>query len=182
MPLLPDRYTGTYFQTLDEKGRVPIPAKLFSALRSHIRHEHRLLESEAPDPNPMTVVVSISINGLVGIYTESAYDRLLEEIRRGTVAKVHGLDADSLIEDLENAKDTQLLDKLNRIRVPPVLKEALGINREVAVLGSGDFIELNAKEQHIAAVSERLKQLQRRRQGQLSQGNEHGRGEGHASG
>jgi len=169
-----ERFTGTHFQTLDDKARVPFPSRLLPVLQNRVRQELSLVDPTAKKPEAPTIVVSISLNGRVGVYTTLEYARLLENIRAGKVTRVGDMDAEILIEELENSKEVQTLDKQNRFRIPPVLLEALKFDREVAVLGSGDYVEVIPKEQCVTSVSLRLQDLQRRRLALPSQGNERG--------
>lgn len=173
------KFTGTHVQSRDDKGRVPFPTKLVSVLKDR----QRLILSEvAPgqaNGDSIDVVVSITLNGQIGVYTAIEYARLVDSIRNGKLKnnpRFAGIDPEVLIEDLEGAKECQTLDNQNRFRIPAHLADTLEFGKEVALVGRGDYVEIMPKEQCQSALTQRLQDLQRRRLALPSQGNEQGRG------
>jgi DNA-binding transcriptional regulator/RsmH inhibitor MraZ len=173
------KFTGTHVQSRDDKGRVPFPAKLLAVLKDRQRIVLSELAPSQANSDAIDIVVSITLNGQIGVYTAIEYANLVDSIRDGKLnnnPRFAGIDPDGLIEDLEGAKEGQTLDNQNRFRIPAHLVDTLEFGKEVALVGRGDYVEIMPKEQCQSALTQRLQDLQRRRLALPSQGNEQGGG------
>lgn len=145
-----DRLQGHQQQTLDEKGRIPIPAKFLT----------RFLELCDPpeEGRGIKVVIAASLAGNIGIYPPAVFDQLVE------LFDAESLENEELImvrKTLLNSYDEQYLDKQNRFRVSSLLAMTVGLvdsadalegegkpsesdelARKVVIVGSDNYLEL----------------------------------------
>ncbi len=111
---------GRYMHNLDAKGRVIMPSKL---------------RDEIGD----TFVVAKGFDSCLAVYSETEYQNLAQKVlslpsnlpetrilRRQILAEAQSCEA----------------DKQGRFVVPPVLREMVGIAREVVIVGNGDHAEI----------------------------------------
>ncbi|MCC5953583.1 MAG: division/cell wall cluster transcriptional repressor MraZ [Acidimicrobiia bacterium] len=135
-------FVGTFEHTLDEKGRVVLPAAFRHHLASHgfVSQYQRCL----------------------GLWTEEGFrsvaDRLMQKVREG-LASQHALRAFSA-DATEVRPDSQ-----GRILLPQRLREHAGLDRDVVLIGALDRVEIwdadswrsvrnEADDQFLAAVDE----------------------------
>lgn len=153
-------FFGTQFLTLDEKSRIPIPAKHFEVLVERIRHEHGL---GASDPLPeISVVVCMTPGGHPGIFTAKSYAQLLRDVRDPNCREYDDLNRSFLYSYLERTRETQTLDRQNRVRIPSSLYDTALLPKEVAVVGSGNCLEIHSKETWLTTLRSQAEYLQRR--------------------
>lgn len=137
-------FMGTYQNNVDPKGRVSIPVKFREALGERF-------------------YVTKGFDRCIDIHTAAGWERLTEKLQKLSVTKKDMRDFVRFI--FGNATDVEL-DKQGRILLPAMLRETVGIEKEVVVMGVGSKIEIwdkaaweerqNAVAQRIADISENV--------------------------
>lgn len=114
------RFLGTYEHSLDDKGRVTMPAK-FRALLTEGGY------------------VTKSLDGCLALYTEEEFDRVAAELqdqqRRGSLAR-------NAVRTFAAGAAEASLDKQGRISIPANLRDYAGLDREVVVTGAISRVEI----------------------------------------
>lgn len=113
-------FFGTYFHTLDNKGRIVIPSKL--------RAEAGRL-----------VYILKGFDGALSIYKESEFDVLVKEIESLPFNKKNS--RDYLRIQLASACQLEV-DQQGRVQLPAHLLAKYGISKEVIIIGVGDHMEV----------------------------------------
>jgi MraZ protein len=113
-------FLGEHQHTLDAKGRVSLPAKFRNQL-------------------PGSVMVAKGFNNALYVFPADAYEKFLQPL----VAKS---DFDPKVREvrvwfMSGAAEIDL-DSAGRIKLPANLLKHAGIDKDVAVIGNGDRIEL----------------------------------------
>lgn len=117
-------FKGSYMYSVDEKGRVSLPAKL-----------RKYVSPEAND----TFVVTRGFEKCLFVYPLDEWNKLEANLRGlSSYNSQHRLFLRAI---LELAQDSQL-DAQARITIPPELREYAGIQNEVRIIGTLDKIEL----------------------------------------
>ena len=111
---------GTYTPKLDDKGRVILPAKFRTDLGDG-------------------VVVTRGQERCLYVFPVSEFGRLAEQLRQAPVTSKQA--RDYLRVFLSGASD-EAVDKQGRVTLPPALRTYAGLDREVAVIGAGQRIEI----------------------------------------
>ena len=109
---------GEYYQNLDSKGRVNIPAKF------------RLDLGES-------FVVSKGLEYCVSIYPKGEWERFQEELRTVPSSKRSGLERFFFSGAVERSIDGQ-----GRVLIPPQIREYAGLTGEIVVIGVSDKVEI----------------------------------------
>ena len=118
-------FLGEYRHTLDDKGRVTLPAKFRPQLSSGL-------------------VMTAGIDRCILVYDSEEFSRLADRV---TALPLTGHDAATLRRLLfVNAFDAAL-DKQGRVVVPDKLRQHAGVQADVVVTGVGKFIELWSPEE-----------------------------------
>ena len=136
LPLL----TGAHMATIDDKGRIVIPAKLTYALRI------------VDDPEAeIRVLVVAGLQGRgVAIYPEGVLDG------KGGPLDPNGTD-DDLRATILGTMDEATLDRQGRVRISAVLREVFDLYGEVVVSGGGDHVLIQPKQHWQSMLMDRLK-------------------------
>jgi MraZ protein len=116
------KYSGIFTNTLDEKGRISIPADLRERLESTV------------------LILTKGLEHCVWVLPPDYWERL-----SGKILSPQSLDMEessSLHYRFIVPKQTVELDKSGRIAVPQSLREFAGLSRECSILGKGDYIEI----------------------------------------
>ena len=113
-------FFGSFAHTLDEKGRLMIPRKMREELG-------------------LRVYIMKGFYGSLSIYTESRYQKLVDEFSNLPFNQRKNRDYLRLQFASTHEMD---VDKLGRIQIPTALLNKFNISREVLVLGIGDHIEV----------------------------------------
>lgn len=113
-------FFGTYFHTLDSKGRLVIPSKLRDEAGSRI-------------------YILKGFDGALAIYKASEFDRLIEEINDLPFNKKNS--RAYLRVQLASACELEV-DRQGRVQLPAQLLLRYGIGKEVIVIGVGDHMEV----------------------------------------
>jgi MraZ protein len=113
-------FLGTYYHTLDAKGRVSIPAKF----RKDVGDE---------------LVVSRGLDGCIYLYRVDEWERQVEKLM--ALEQAEG-DARAYLRAIGPHAERITVDSHGRIMIPPTPRELAGIQTEVLVLGVFNHIEL----------------------------------------
>ncbi len=137
-------FMGTYQNNVDPKGRVSIPVKYREALGERF-------------------FVTKGFDRCIDIYTVEEWEKFAEKLHKLSVTKRDMRDFVRFI--FGNATEVEL-DKQGRILLPAMLRETVGIEKEVIVMGVGNKVEIwdkvawderqQAISQHISEISENL--------------------------
>ena len=128
-------FLGTYAPKLDEKGRVILPAKFRDELASGL-------------------VLTRGQEHCVYVFSQREFESLHEKIRQAPVTSKQA--RDYLRVFLSGASD-EVPDKQGRITIPPVLRTYAGLERDCAVIGAGQRVEIwdaEAWEQYLSRQEE----------------------------
>jgi len=114
-------FTGTYIHTLDDRGRLALPAKLRDRLGERV-----------------TVTIGIAPHSLA-IYPESSWGQLRNRLLAtpAVTEEDNNLRLSFFGEALDGTIDNQ-----GRIAIPDYLREWAELTGEVAVVGTGDYITI----------------------------------------
>lgn len=137
-------FMGTYQNNVDPKGRVSIPVKYREALGERF-------------------YVTKGFDCCIDIHTAAGWEKLASKLHKLSVTKKSMRNFVRFV--FGNATEVEL-DKQGRILLPALLREAVGIEKEVIVMGVGDKIEIWNKaawekqqqelSQNIADISENV--------------------------
>lgn len=116
---------GNYEVTIDEKNRLLVPSALRNAINPETDGEGLFLVPRA--------------NGKLWLYPDKYYNLLADRIKRGMAPGEDGLKFNRLHFSLVHRVE---LDKQGRILLPEKDIHRAGLQREVAILGVGDHMEL----------------------------------------
>ena len=116
-------FTGKFEYSIDDKGRVSVPARIRS-LASHQGQPDYLFLTPGPKGN-------------LNAYTQAGFDRYIEQLSAGT-----GSAASDLLRYVTSKTDNVAWDKQGRVIINDQLKAHAGISRDVVILGVGSRIEL----------------------------------------
>ena len=113
-------FMGTYQNNVDPKGRVSIPVKYRDALGERF-------------------YVTKGFDSCIDIYTVEEWEKFAEKLQRLSQTKRDMRDFVRFI--FGNATEVEL-DKQGRILLPAMLRETVGIEKEVIVMGVGSKVEI----------------------------------------
>jgi MraZ protein len=115
-------FYGTFEHSVDERGRVAIPA----------RYRHAFVDGGVLREGP---------EGCVELYTQQGFD---EEVQRrlGSEASNRRAAGRRIRRGFMPGAYTVELDRQGRVLVPPQLRQAGGLDGRIMVVGCGDYIEL----------------------------------------
>lgn len=117
-------FIGEYSGTIDEKGRISVPAKF----RAHLNSR---------------VVVTKGLDNSLFLYTEEEWRKLAEKLATLSIASANTRAFARLM--LAGAMDCEL-DKQGRIILPPYLKEFAKISKKLVFAGLFNRIEIWSEE------------------------------------
>ncbi len=123
-------FRGTYYNSVDDKGRTVLPVRL----RDQIRDQH-----ETP------LVLTLGLDKCLYLYPQDVWKKIEE--------KLSSLDSLSsevrlLQRTLLRATDEIQIDTQGRIMISPVLRKEAGISKSVVIMGMLQHIEIWDKEQY----------------------------------
>ena len=113
-------FLGTHAPRLDDKGRLILPAKFREQL----------------EPG---VVVTRGQERCLYLFPVAEFERLAEQLRQAPVTSKQA--RDYLRVFLSGASD-ESVDKQGRVTIPPTLRTYAGLDRDVAVIGAGQRVEI----------------------------------------
>ncbi len=118
-------FVGTFDYVMDERGRVPLPPVYRDAFR-----EGLVLSQGLPDQ-------------CLRVYTRQAFDKLAQEVLEDSTLTQGGRD---LRRGFFGTARHAELDKQNRVLIPPPLRQVAGLEKQVQVVGNGEYLEIWAVE------------------------------------
>ena len=113
-------FLGTHSPRLDDKGRLILPAKFREQLEEG-------------------VVVTRGQERCLYVFPMAEFERLAAQLRQAPVTSKQA--RDYLRVFLSGASDEQV-DKQGRVTIPPALRTYAGLDRDCAVIGAGERIEI----------------------------------------
>ena len=128
-------FLGTYAPRLDEKGRIILPARFADDLADG-------------------VVITRGQERCLYVFAADGFAAMHERIRQ---VPSTGRDTRNALRLLLSGAHDEVPDKQRRVTIPQVLRTYAGLERELAVLGVGDRIEIwdaAAWERHLAETEE----------------------------
>lgn len=136
-------FIGQYEHTIDAKGRLAIPAEI----RARWRAEE---DGGAWYAMPW-------IGGVIRLFTEAEFQKLAEPVMPRTLAL--GEDEAALKRLLFGRSARLETDSAGRIRLPESMLKAVGLDREVVLIGCGDCLEVANRSDWQAKEQDDLEQL-----------------------
>jgi MraZ protein len=125
-------FSGEFEHTLDDKGRVFLPAK------------YRELMGE-------TIILWRGLDGQVNAYPLETWQRIAESISQQNQARQMARDMSRIV----YAANECQVDRQGRILIPPFLRKHGGLDTNVIILGVNDHLEIWNQERW-QQVNERL--------------------------
>lgn len=125
------RFTGTSSHSLDDKGRINLPVKVREILTKHF--DDRLV---------VTLSARVTFNEVdrcLHIFPTAEFEKLLQHIE--TLPQSNRAVAAYKRKVVSNAEEVQL-DKQGRMLLPQMLREQVGLQDKVMLVGSGNVLEL----------------------------------------
>jgi MraZ protein len=124
-------FTGLYECTLDEKGRLSVPAKLREILNQ--KYESRL-------------ILSRWFDGCLALFPYEEWVKIADKLRESTsLTNLHG----RRLQRIFFSSVTECSpDRQGRITIPQKQKQMGDIDRQVVLVGMGDKIEIWAREKY----------------------------------
>jgi MraZ protein len=116
------RFSGQYQNTLDDKGRLSIPAGLRETLQEH------------------TLILTKGIEHCVWVLPPEYWEKMSAVFMNPKSLDM--TEASSLHYRFIVPKQEVEIDKAGRIAVPSSLRDFACLSRECAILGKGNFIEI----------------------------------------
>jgi MraZ protein len=113
-------FLGTYAPRLDEKGRIILPAKFADDLADG-------------------VVMTRGQERCIYVFSASEFAAMHDRIRQ---APVTSRDARNYLRVFLSGAHDETPDKQRRVTIPPALRAYAGLERDLAVLGVGDRVEI----------------------------------------
>lgn len=113
-------FLGTYEPRLDDKGRLILPAKFREALA------------------PGIVLTRGQERCLYG-FPRAEFEQVHDQMKSASLTSKQARDFQRVF--LSGASD-EMPDRQGRLTIPPILRKYAGLDRELAVIGSGSKIEI----------------------------------------
>lgn len=113
-------FLGTYFHTLDDRGRTSVPKKFREQLGS-------------------IAIITRGLDGCLFLFSQGTWGSIEQKI---LLAPLTRADARSFSRHILSGAIQVTIDRLGRILIPDYLLEFVKIKTEIAILGVGERIEL----------------------------------------
>ena len=144
-------FSGRYEYTIDDKGRLSIPAKFREILASHNEPGTRRIEDDygtertsagrkSVSPSDLKLVLT-NLDGCVAAYPEREWEELQGRIERSGVSK----EAKNFLRFFYASASECPIDRLGRILIPQSLRNYGAIKKNVVVVGMNKKIEIWAE-------------------------------------
>jgi MraZ protein len=113
-------FRGRYEHTLDDRGRVALPARYREEFKGNI-------------------VLTLSQEGCIEVYPEAAFLQMSNEVASQPATTVAGRRSRRLFD--ARSHDTEL-DRQGRILIPARFREVVGLNGAVTIIGRRECLEI----------------------------------------
>lgn len=113
-------FRGNFEHTLDDRGRVALPAKY-------------------RDQFGTKAVLTMSPDGCVQVFTKEGFDRMSEDVRKDSPKTLAGRRARRIFDG--QSFDAEL-DRQGRILIPAKFREMARLNGAVVIVGCGEWLEI----------------------------------------
>lgn len=130
-------FSGSDYAKLDEKGRFVLPQEMRYGLVENGKCEF---------------VIGLGLGGCLAIYRKSAIEKIVEKFRK----MQHNPQYQKFFTLFFSTLHPTECDKVGRISLPSILKNAIGIKKDVVVAGVMDKIEIWPKEVYEKNLKELL--------------------------
>lgn len=117
------RFRGRFDYSIDEKGRVNIPAKF-----------RKMLAPEAEE----TFVICRAPDGCLWAYPQDAWEKFEDSLDAMPVTR----EANKFQRQIQNSLTDSQLDKQGRIALTPLQMEIAGITKDVTIIGRRHYLEI----------------------------------------
>ena len=121
--------------TMDDRGRIAIPAKFVKTFRSIDASN----DNNSNSDENLEVVVGMTMGEQLGIFPKTVHDNLCEYLESGPEYEPDWEDLKSWV---MGTCEPQTLDKQNRVRIPSLLAKSLGLCGQLVIKGVGDHLEV----------------------------------------
>lgn len=134
-------FCGSYTCTIDDKGRLSIPAK--------IRPGDPEKSKEKGIPSGDKLVVSQGLDGCLSLYPVEEWKKVQERLQSKSFTQKDFRYVNRL---LHQYTSVEKIDKSGRIHLPEILQTQAGISKEVLVIGANQTIEVWNPEKYHAYI------------------------------
>jgi len=134
-------FHGEYESSMDDKGRVILPAKLREAIDE--------------DRDGQGFYSTIGPDGCIELCTPAEWDRRVQALRKAPFATER---ARRFQRTMSSMTERVLMDKQGRLHLSPNLVAYAAIQKEIVVLGNFDFIEIWSRERYQPMKPEALQE------------------------
>lgn len=128
-------FSGSWSAKLDDKGRFVLPSQL----------RYGLVEN-----GELSFYLGLGLGGSLAIYKSSDIQKMVERFQK----KQHLAKYQPFFTTFFSSLQKCVPDKVGRVSIPPFLKQAVGIKKELVIAGVLTKIEIWAKEAHDQKVSQ----------------------------
>jgi MraZ protein len=135
-------FNGEYEHTLDEKGRIFLPARYREALG-------------------LVVMVGRGLDGQVNVYPKTLWESMTQRVEQAAQAGEDQTPVRQAKRFLFSSTECEL-DRQGRIVVPPLLRRYANLDTEVVILGNNDRVEIWNRERWQQISQQTMEQSQGR--------------------
>ena len=121
-------FFGNHPLLIDDKSRMKLPSKF-----------RAVLQEKYPDEQN-EIVVTLSLNGLLGLYPMSEYECYIQEFTENSSERE--LNTRRLLTAIEGSTFEEKIDSQFRIRLDPTLCRLAGIQKDIVVIGRRTYMEV----------------------------------------
>lgn len=126
-------FSGTKEYSVDEKGRVVLPPKHREALAGEI------------------MIFKDIVNNCINVYPYEEYEKFIKELYNDILVDK---DTELLLDRAISRAEAVQLDKQGRIMIPQRMRDSIGIDKDVLVIGRAIKFEIWTQDAYDAAFSD----------------------------
>ena len=124
-------FCGTFSCTIDDKGRLSIPAK--------IRPGDPETSKQKGVPAAERLVVTQGYDGCLSLYPESEWKKVQQRLESKSFTQK---DLRYVTRRLHQYTSVEKIDRSGRILLPEILRKLAGLSKDVLVIGANNIIEI----------------------------------------
>lgn len=133
-------FTGEYDFSIDQKGRLAIPAEIRASMH--------------PDRDGEAFYLTLGSNRTLCLYPEKVFDRLVNQIEEGLVPDESVQEFEQLVFPLASRIEW---DTAGRVKISERMRIRAGLkDRKVTLIGVRDHLEIRDRERWQAELEDRL--------------------------